>query len=115
MKEVLEIKNTFQEHDEHSLKKGSLRPNRPPKKRGNYHLGYLGYSLKKDHQDLQDSLKKETTKFRLPIQETRKLLGKTWSPLSDQQLELLIFELSLIANLHIGNHLSSVDKTMPES
>jgi hypothetical protein len=45
----------------------------------------------------------------ITIAKARKLLGAKWSHLSDEQLEVILKELSLLANAYIGNYLNCND------
>lgn len=53
-----------------------------------------------------EDLRMENPEVRVSIKEARKLLGTKWSHLSDKQLEAILKELSLLANIYIGDYLN---------
>lgn len=56
-----------------------------------------------------EDLKKQNSEIKISIKEARKLLGTKWSHLSDKQLETILKELSLLANIYIGDYLNCND------
>jgi len=53
-----------------------------------------------------EDFNKQNPEIKISIKEARKLLGAKWSHLSDEQLETILKELSLLANAYIGNYLN---------
>lgn len=56
-----------------------------------------------------EDFNKQNPEIKISIKEARKLLGAKWSHISDEQLKVILKELSLLANAYIGNYLNCND------